>query len=101
MEKRFSKDDILVKYLNIINYGDGCYGIEAAAQNYFQVSALDLTLAQAATLVGIPQSPTYLNPKVYPGRLPWRAATWCSTACCRPATSRSRSTTMPKPRSWG
>ena len=66
LEKRFSKDDILVKYLNIINYGDGCYGIEAAAQNYFQVSALDLTLAQAATLVGIPQSPTYLNPKVYP-----------------------------------
>lgn len=66
LEKRFSKDDILVKYLNIINYGDGCYGIEAAAQNYFQVSALDLTLAQAATLVGIPQSPTYLNPKAYP-----------------------------------
>lgn len=66
LEKRFSKDDILVKYLNIINYGDGCYGIEAAAQNYFQVSALDLTLAQAATLVGIPQSPTYLDPKVYP-----------------------------------
>lgn len=66
LEKRFSKDDILVKYLNIINYGDGCYGIEAAAQNYFQVSALDLTLAQAAALVGIPQSPTYLNPKAYP-----------------------------------
>lgn len=66
LEKRFSKDDILMKYLNIINYGDGCYGIEAAAQNYFQVSALDLTLAQAATLVGIPQSPTYLNPKEYP-----------------------------------
>lgn len=66
LEKRFSKDDILVKYLNIINYGDGCYGIEAAAQNYFQASALDLTLAQAATLVGIPQSPTYLNPKAYP-----------------------------------
>lgn len=66
LEKRFDKDDILVKYLNIINYGDGCYGIEAAAQNYFQVPALDLTLAQAATLVGIPQSPTYLDPKVYP-----------------------------------
>ncbi len=66
MEKRFSKDEILLMYLNTINYGDGCYGIEAAAQNYFQVSAADLTLAQAATLVGIPQSPTYLNPKEYP-----------------------------------
>ncbi|OUO87124.1 glycosyl transferase [Gordonibacter sp. An230] len=66
MEKRFSKDEILLMYLNTINYGDGCYGIEAAARNYFQVSAADLTLAQAATLVGIPQSPTYLNPKEYP-----------------------------------
>lgn len=66
MEDRYSKDEILMMYLNTINYGDGCYGIEAAAQNYFQVSAADLTLAQAATLVGIPQSPTYLNPKVEP-----------------------------------
>ncbi len=66
MEKQYSKDDILLMYLNTINYGDGCYGIEAAAQNYFQVSAADLTLVQAATLVGIPQSPTYLNPKAYP-----------------------------------
>ena len=66
MENRYSKDEILLMYLNTINYGDGCYGIEAAAQNYFQVSAADLTLAQAATLAGIPQSPTYLNPKEYP-----------------------------------
>ncbi|RDB63908.1 glycosyl transferase [Gordonibacter sp. 28C] len=65
-EKMHTKDEILLMYLNTINYGDGCYGIEAAAQNYFQVSALDLTLAQAATLVGIPQSPTYLNPKTNP-----------------------------------
>lgn len=66
MEDRYTKDEILLMYLNTINYGDGCYGIEAAAQNYFQVSAADLTLAQAATLVGIPQSPTYLNPKIEP-----------------------------------
>ena len=66
MEEAYSKDEILLMYLNTINYGDGCYGIEAAAQNYFSVSASELTLAQAATLVGIPQSPTYLNPKEYP-----------------------------------
>lgn len=66
LEKRYSKDDVLQMYLNTINYGDGCYGIQAAAQNYFQVSALDLTLTQAATLVGIPQSPTFLDPKLYP-----------------------------------
>ena len=66
LEKQYDKDEILLMYLNTVNYGDGCYGIEAAAQNYFQVSASELTIAQAATLAGIPQSPTYLNPKVYP-----------------------------------
>ena len=66
MEKMYSKDEILLMYLNTINYGDGCYGIETAAKNYFQKSAADLTLVEAATLVGIPQSPTYLNPKTNP-----------------------------------
>ena len=66
MEKAYSKDEILMMYLNTINYGDGCYGIEAAAQHYFQKSALDLTVVEAATLVGIPQSPTYNNPVIYP-----------------------------------
>ena len=66
MEKQYSKEEILNMYLNTINYGDGCYGIQAAAWNYFQVPASDLTLAQAATLVGIPQSPTAFNPKEHP-----------------------------------
>lgn len=66
LEKRYSKDEILNMYLNTINYGDGCYGIQAAAVNYFQVSAADLTLAQAAALIGIPQSPTAFNPKENP-----------------------------------
>ncbi len=66
MEKKYSKEEILNMYLNTINYGDGCYGIQAAATNYYQVSAADLTLAQAAALVGIPQSPTAFNPKENP-----------------------------------
>ncbi len=66
VEKIYSKDDILMMYLNTINYGDGAYGIEAAAQHYFSKSASDLTLAEAATLVGLPQSPTYLNPVYNP-----------------------------------
>lgn len=66
MEKKYSKSEILNMYLNTINYGDGCYGIESAAQNYFQVSAKNLTLNQAATLVGIPQSPVAFNPKENP-----------------------------------
>lgn len=67
MEKQYSKEEILLMYLNTINYGDGCYGIQAAAQNYYGVDATDLTIAQAATLIGIPNSPTmydpYLNPE--------------------------------------
>ena len=66
MEEAYTKDEILLMYLNTINYGQGCYGIEAAAQYYYSCSASELTLAQAATLVGIPQSPTYLNPVDYP-----------------------------------
>ena len=66
LEKEYSKEEILNMYLNTINYGDGCYGIEAAAKNYFQVCASNLTLAQAATLAGIPQSPTAFNPKENP-----------------------------------
>ena len=66
LEETFSKDDILLLYLNTINYGSGAYGIEAAAKRYFSVGCKDLTLAQAATLVGIPQSPYYNNPIDFP-----------------------------------
>ena len=66
MEKHYSKEEILNMYLNTINYGDGCYGIEAAAQNYFQVPAASLTLPQAAAIAGIPQSPNAFNPKENP-----------------------------------
>lgn len=66
LEKIYSKDEILMMYLNTINYGDGCYGIQAAAEHYYSVNASDLTIAQAATLIGIPNSPTMYNPVVNP-----------------------------------
>ncbi|WP_052241705.1 transglycosylase domain-containing protein [Berryella intestinalis] len=66
MERLYTKGQILVMYLNTINYGSGAYGIEAASQRYFSKSANDLTLAEAALLVGVPQSPTYNNPLQYP-----------------------------------
>lgn len=66
LEEQYTKDEILLMYLNTINYGSGAYGIEAAAHRYFSKSAKDLTLNEAATLVGIPQSPTYNNPIDYP-----------------------------------
>lgn len=66
LEETYSKNEILLMYLNTVNYGSGAYGIQAASQRYFSKNATDLTLAEAATLVGIPQSPTYNNPIDYP-----------------------------------
>jgi len=62
LEEIYAKDEILLMYLNTINYGQGTYGIEAAAKYYFSKSASELTLVEAATLAGIPQSPTHNNP---------------------------------------
>lgn len=60
--RTYSKDDILDIYLNEINYGNRNYGIEAAAEGYFGVSAANLNVAQAALLAGIPQAPSFYNP---------------------------------------
>lgn len=68
LEKRFTKDQILERYLNTVNFGDGAYGIGAAAQHYFGVPAVQLTVPQAALLVGILKSPTNYNPVDNPDR---------------------------------
>jgi membrane peptidoglycan carboxypeptidase len=62
MEKKFSKDQILERYLNIAYYGEGAYGVEAAARHYFSTKASKLTLAQAALLAGLVQNPDTNNP---------------------------------------
>jgi 1A family penicillin-binding protein len=56
------KDKILEAYLNEVPYGGNVYGIEAASKTYFNKDAADLTLAEAAYLASIPQSPTTLSP---------------------------------------
>ena len=66
MERRYSKNEILEMYLNYTFFGAGAYGIEAAAQTYFSVSACDLSVEQAATLAAILKSPTYYAPHKYP-----------------------------------
>lgn len=58
MERRYSKQQILDLYLNTINYGNGAYGAEAAAETYFQVHASDLSWAQGSFLAGLPQAPS-------------------------------------------
>ena len=62
VEERLSKNEILERYLNIAYYGDGAYGVEAAAHHYWNTTAKDLTLAQSAMLAGIVQNPVAFNP---------------------------------------
>lgn len=64
LEVGYSKDEILEGYLNTINYGHGMYGIQNASQFYFDKDAKDLSLAEAALLVGIPKSPSNYSPLV-------------------------------------
>jgi membrane peptidoglycan carboxypeptidase len=62
LEKKFSKDEILERYLNIAYYGEGAYGVEAAARHYYSTDAGKLTLPQAAMLAGLVQNPDANNP---------------------------------------
>lgn len=66
LEKKFSKDQILERYLNIAYYGNGAYGVQAAAHRYFDTSAKKLTLPQAAMLAGLVKSPNANNPVDHP-----------------------------------
>jgi membrane peptidoglycan carboxypeptidase len=66
LEQTYTKDEILTRYLNIAYFGEGAYGIQAAAQKYFSMNAGDLTLAQASVLAGLVQSPTNDDPIVNP-----------------------------------
>ena len=68
LEKRFSKDQILEGYLNIVFFNRDAYGIEAASQLFFSTGAKDLTLPQAALLAGLVNSPSYYNPAVNPDK---------------------------------
>ncbi|GAB2519035.1 transglycosylase domain-containing protein [Paramicrobacterium agarici] len=61
LEKEYSKDEILRGYLNISGFGGVIYGVESAANYYFGTSAKDVTLAQAATLMGIVNNPNLLR----------------------------------------
>ncbi|HLC44940.1 MAG TPA: penicillin-binding protein [Patescibacteria group bacterium] len=62
IERKYTKDEILKLYLNEIPYGSTVYGIQAAAQSFFNKNAKDLTLAESAYLAALPQSPTLLSP---------------------------------------
>lgn len=62
LDQLLSKEEILTRYLNLVPFGNGAYGIEAAARTYFGIPASDLNVPQSAMLAGIPQSSSALNP---------------------------------------
>ena len=62
LEKNYDKDEILEYYLNAVYFGEGCYGVQTAAQTYFGKDAKDLSVAEAASIVGITNLPTYYDP---------------------------------------
>lgn len=66
LERSFSKEEILEFYLNRIYFGEGTYGVEAAAQRYFGKSCRDLTLPEAALLAGLPANPASYSPVRHP-----------------------------------
>jgi membrane peptidoglycan carboxypeptidase len=66
MERSLSKEEILARYLNIVFWGNGAYGISAAARTYFNTTADQLTVSQAAMLAGMVRSTTQFDPVVHP-----------------------------------
>jgi penicillin-binding protein 1A len=68
IEQKFTKEEILALYLNKIFLGQRAYGVAAAAEVYFGKPLKDLTVAEAATIAGIPKAPSVLNPAADPDR---------------------------------
>lgn len=68
LEKKFTKEQILEGYLNIVFFNSDAYGIEAASHYFFSTTAKDLSLPQAALLAGLVNSPTFYNPAVNPDK---------------------------------
>jgi penicillin-binding protein 1A len=62
IERRYTKKEILELYLNQIYFGNGAYGVEAAANTFFNKKAKDLTLSESAMIAGIPKAPSLYSP---------------------------------------
>ncbi|MGA1794499.1 MAG: penicillin-binding protein 1A [bacterium] len=68
IERMYKKEEILDLYLNQIYYGNGAYGVQAAAQTFFGKDVWDLTLTECALIAGIPKAPTLYSPLSFPDR---------------------------------
>lgn len=68
LERIFTKEEILLLYLNTVSFGENLYGLEKAAVRFFNTKPAELDLLQSATLVGVLKAPTYYNPRNHPER---------------------------------
>ena len=68
LESKLTKSEILEHYLNFVPFGNNAFGVEVAAERYFNKSVGSLTLAESALLAGLVQAPTALDPITHPGR---------------------------------
>ena len=66
LEKEYSKEEILQAYLNYVNFGSGCCGVQAAAKLYFDKDIWDCSIAECAAIAGITQNPSRWSPLIYP-----------------------------------
>lgn len=66
IEREYSKDDIIEAYLNVVNFGNNCQGVESASQLYFDKPIGECSIAECAAIAGITQNPSMWNPLIYP-----------------------------------
>ncbi len=66
LEDIYTKEELLTLYLNTVSFGEEVFGIETAAERYFNVKPIDVNIQQAAMLVGMLKGPTYYNPNKNP-----------------------------------
>lgn len=66
LERRYTKDEILERYLNQVYFGSGAYGVASAARLYFGKAVQDLNLSQCALIAGLPKAPSRYSPLINP-----------------------------------
>jgi penicillin-binding protein 1A len=68
LERRYTKEEILTLYLNTVDFGANAYGIKTASKTFFNTTPAELTIPEAAMLVGLLKAPTYYSPVLHPDR---------------------------------
>ena len=99
LDRQMSKDEILHRYLSTIYFGEGAYGVGAAAATYFRKEVKDLTLSEAALLAAVIPAPSRYSPRVDPVVAEQRRVQGPRRRCSPRGCIRPSSTTPPSPRS--